>query len=472
MSSTLAYWNERHQQPRLHCGGVVSDSDADTSISDGADPIRVHTGRLQRITVKRRLAKLAEEALAVGRKRTRSTGPEGVEHLVSKIQDERASALASEVSGSLDRKLSGLVLKVQGPAQAEARTIFFKALAARKEALLGADSRARDAAVDELSAFAPRLHGLDLASLRARSTVLDLDSRVSTSDFDPTGMDELRGVVHAHTTEAAPIRDNDGLFQRFMGSCGTTTLQMAICEADPVRAFQLHEAGLHSASVSDIAARFQEKVLKELGSAALGRSAKTHLARLRNGLGRLKAQDKVKPEDARSLVAHAEGRRRLTQRAERALAALRGLTGGFPSDKELGEIRSDPLKGDDGLELAALQKGLNKYLTPVTGTRYKILGGAEGIPDGQCGQHLDAVEQTLRRGYDVPFGTMGPGHYWLMSAVRGPSSQRHFLVSDPWNGKTVWIPEPDLVSSRFIVEPFDQAFLEDAGYIDSFYVPE
>lgn len=88
--------------------------------------------------------------------------------------------------------------------------------------------------------------------------------------------------------------DQDGLFQRFTGSCRPTTLQMMQAEADPVAAFAIHDAGLTSESTLDPTATFQRVLLEQYGGGkALGRVEGWLRARVRNAVGRLVAEGAI-----------------------------------------------------------------------------------------------------------------------------------------------------------------------------------
>jgi len=417
------------------------------------------------------LAEAAAAAIAKGRATPKSGGPEGSERLLSARHAQRISHLAEAVAPKVRAAIEADLAALDGPAAALAKTIYLKAAAARSGPLLDGPPAARHAALATLRAFSGRIAGLSREDLLEGATVLDLDSRVSSSTFDPMTLDEARGVTHA-----AEARDtdpaNDGLFQRFMGSCGTATLQMALAEDDPVRAFVIHDAGLHSTAEHDVVGRFQAEVLGEFGSVALGRGSRFELARLRNALGRLKRRGAISKKDAAALVAYGESRGDLTPGATRALEAVRARYDGFPSDAVLQQVRRDPVHGEDGLTLQELQKALDEHLGSVTGVHYRIAGGPDGIARGEAGPYLDAVTRALQQGFDVPLGTTGPGHYMLMSAVEGQAPERRFLVSDPWDGRTAWVPERDLISGRFTADPFFQADLDKPGFVDSFYLPK
>ncbi|MHC4390641.1 MAG: hypothetical protein ACYS22_04890 [Planctomycetota bacterium] len=421
---------------------------------------------------------LGRSALDHGLTTRKSEAAEGTEHLLGAFHARRADALFARADPALAGALAADLAAIEGPGAAVGRALYLKAALARSESLLGSDPVAREAALGTLLAFSTRLTGSSGEALLAQASVIDLDASTSTSDFEPMATDGLRGVLH-DAKRNDTRGDNDGLFQRFMGSCGTTTLQMALAEEDPVRAFVIRDAGLHSPKARDTVGRFQEEVLQAFDSAALGRRVKHTVSRLRNHLGRQKRAGTVTAAGAEALLAHVTEGKPLEARGQIALTALRESTDGFPDPELLAEVLADPIKGEDGLTLEDLQAAIDDHLGAVTGRAYDLLVPQEdadfhpegrGFTDEALGRALDHVEASLEQGLDVPFGMEQPGHYMLMSATRRQGQDRDFLVSDPWTGRTAWVAEKDLISGAFSVDPFEQSYEKAPGYIDSFYV--
>ena len=267
------------------------------------------------------------------------------------------------------------------------------------------------------------------------ATVVDLDSRVSTSGFEPLGLDEKRGRLSLRW-DGDRRGDNDGLLQRFTGSCGTTSLQMLLCEEDPVRAFAAHDAGLQSLAPRTISPASRRRC------AAMPKRVDFNLARLRNGLGRLTGSGRISRGEAAALQAYADGKAPLDPPARRALESLRRLADGFPSDADIAEIRATRVREDQGLTTEELKAALDQYAAPVTGRTYTAIGEGDGLGRGEAREHLDRA------------------------------AARRWLVSDPWSGRTAWIDEASLVSGRFIAEPFELASAGETGWIDALLVPE
>jgi hypothetical protein len=407
-------------------------------------------------------------ALDAGARLPRGDGPEGKEPILSPREHERARDALLRAPPAVAQALAAALAALDGPAAAVARAVFLRATAARHGALT---SPSPDHALAVLLAFAERLGPLDASTIKERSSALDLDSRASTSDFDPQELWTKRGVLHDRG-QGDEATDNDGLFQRFTGSCGPTTLQMMLAEADPVAAFDLHEHGLCADATDDPVADFQRRLLEAYGGISIGRREAHLRARLRNALGRVKAGDHVRDDDAEALLAHALKGGALTAGAARALAACREHTRGFPSDDELARLARAPIpERDEGILPEALQELLDDHLTKLTGVRYRQTNPVDGFARGQAWRHLDDVTRALRRGVDVPFGIVEPGHWMLLSAVKGRKPKREFLVSDPDGGRTAWVSERSLVRGSFGDDPFGLPEEGQRPYVDCFFLP-
>lgn len=390
----------------------------------------------------------------------RSNGPEGAEKLLNARERSRVRSLLEhpKLQGELKKLLSG-----KSPTH---QAVLLRAASARSEQLL------RGKALPELRAFSRRLNSLSAEQVLQKATVLDLDSTKNTSRRDPLALWSNQGLVRDRKGDPLAA-DNDGLFQRFTAACGTTVIQAMIAEADPVAAFAIHDAGLTSESTFDSTASFQERLLEAHGGVALGRREAQLRARLQNGLGRLERYGKATSAECEALRRHVLSAGELTAPAQRALESLRSAYEGFPSNKELSLLRRKPLaKGDMGIGALEMQRSLEQYLTPLTGARYVPTQPIEGFSRGRASRHLDAVERSLRAGYDVPFGIAEPAHWMLLTAVRGSKPERSFLVSDPDGGRTAWVKEADFLSGAFASRQFHLNKPTERPYVDSFLLPQ
>lgn len=415
------------------------------------------------------LAAAAGPAIAAGRATRKSGGPEGTEALLQLVREARIERLLRGAPPDVAVALLADLERFAGEGADVRRALYWKAAAARVGALLGPDPAARAAALATLACFARRAGALATDEALRRATVSDLNSRVSTSDFEPIAWDDKRGVI-GDRGRGDRRGDNDGLLQRFMESCGATTLQIALCEDDPVRAFAVHEAGVAKIEADDIVAAFQREVLAEMKSGAIPRRADWLSARLKNGIGRLRATGGAAPGDLDALKAHIREGKPRTPGAARALERLRALAGGSPTEAKIAEIRRGPLGEEGGFTIEEFGRVLARHLAPATGARYE-----QAIPEkprpGEIARVLDEAAGALESGLDVPFGISEPGHWMLMAAVEGDRAARRFLVTDPWTGRTAWVPEKDLISGKFISDPFELESKEKAGAIDAVFLP-
>lgn len=396
----------------------------------------------------------------------RSTGPEGIEPILTPRERDRLLAIVPHLPVERRAALSRAIAGLQGSGAQVARGLVLRAAAARGHRLL-ADERA----MGEVIAFAERLKGLGPERLRAGATVLDLDSTRNDSTFDPLVLWNRRGLIRDRV-HVDGFSDNDGLFQRFTNSCGAAVLQMMLAEADPVLAFSLNEVGLTTDATDDPIATFQRELLDSVHGVALGRREAQLRSRLRNALGRQVRKGSLTPRERDALLEHALRQGPLTAEGQRALGRVRAAYEGFPDDLTLARLRRQRQPEDDpGIGTREFAHAIARHVSPVTGTRYAQTSPPEGFGRGEARPHLDRVARALERGIDVPFGIMEPAHWMLLTAVRGRKPKRSFLVTDPDGGRTAWVAERDLVSGAFADRQFQLSLPHERPYIDCFFLP-
>jgi hypothetical protein len=364
----------------------------------------------------------------------RGSGPEGGEALLTKAERERVTKLFGSMPAARSAALQKLLISVpDGAAQA----LLFKAIAARAPRI-DKDERA----LDVVTRFAKLISKVPEAELLERATVLDLDSRVSTSDADLTHMWAKKGTIRGEQPHGE-ASDNDGLFQRFTATCGPTVIQMMRAQTDPVLAFAINSEGRTRDSITGEVARFQKSLLEEYGGIAIGRRESYVLARLHNAMGKLGLE-------TRSLSAA-------------NITAVRAKYDGFPSEEDLARVKAAVVKPRDEM--------LEKYVTNITGAKYAQTTPPEGFARGQAWRHLASVETAVKKGFDVPFGLVEPDHWMLIVDVRGRDGAREFLVTDTDGGRTAWVKEKVLVDGSFAEKQFGLPKAGERPYIDSFYLP-
>ena len=384
------------------------------------------------------------------------------------VQAQRARCALEQSSPAVANTILGLLSNSRDVAAG----LLLRAVAARARVLTEPEYAQR--ALATLSRFAAQLAVLDDAEVVRRCSVLDLDGDKNGTAFDPGLLWDTRGRVRsnlpAQTTPDAV--DQDGLFQRFTGSCGPTALQMMLAEADPVFAFACHKPGSSADATDDAVAGFQRSVLEVYGDGkALGRTEAWLRARVGNGLGQLKRSGTIDNDDAAALRLFLFEGGALTTSGERALGALRDRYG-FPDAEAVTRLRRVPLpRADTGLTAVELVQAMNDLVAPSVGRRFTSTN-PDGCARGQAWRHLDEVVSSLKAGIDVPFGISEPGHWMLLSAVKGRKPSRELLVSDPDSGKTAWVSERSFLKGTFVDQQFHISKPTERPWVDCFILPE
>jgi hypothetical protein len=401
----------------------------------------------------------------------RSPGPEGKEHLLESNERRRFLALYPRLDPAVSRRIEALLDQPHGPGAPVARSLLLRAVLARLGKLVIASKHEAEVALGVLERFAKKMEGLDGDELLLRASVLDLDSTHHVKHRDPLALWNRRGVIHKKGQDD-PASDDQGLIQRFDASCGPTVVEMLVAQADPVFAFAVWESGLMSESSRDLSARFQRVLLEQYGGIAIALRESEIRSRTKNGLGSLERNGHISQKDGGALLSFLAKKSRLTREGARALEAMRAHFG-FPTDADIKSLRRERIPDQDaGLGTSALASALAAYVTPLTGVHYQPTTPPDGFARGQAWRHLDSVARALKSGVNVPFGISEPGHWMLMTAVKGRKPDRSFLISDPVGGRTDWVKERDVVSGVFADKQFHLCTPPERGYIDSFYLPQ
>jgi hypothetical protein len=404
-----------------------------------------------------------KEQLDAATKIRRAPGPAGSEQLLTPREEARVRQAFAKLPAATARELSGLLAAQKSDAAGVARALLFKAISARADALPG------EKPMQVLRDFSALVATLPQEQLLERASVLDLDWTKNSNTFDPQALWERRGVIAAHG-DGDTQADNDGLIQRFTASCGPTTLQMLLAEADPVLAFAINQDGRASLKTDGPTAKFQRSVLEEFGGIALGRASAQLSSRVKNALAHLVTTGDVTPKQRDAALELIKGGVE-NAAADKAIGALR-TTYGFPSDAEVKQLRTALLPArDEGIGYDGFTASLDKYARSVVGAGFKQTEPVEGFGRGQAGRYLDDVAKALAKGFDVPIGVSEPAHWMLITAVKGKGTDREFLVSDPDGGKSAWVTTKDLVSGTFGDKQFHLPSPGERPYIDSFFLP-
>jgi hypothetical protein len=123
----------------------------------------------------------------------------------------------------------------------------------------------------------------------------------------------------------------------------------------------------------------------------------------------------------------------------------------------------DPSDSAKGISPDQVTKALNVSASPVTNRTYHR-ESVENTPKGRTAA-LDKMETQLRDQIDVPlvaYWDHGGAHALVATDVAGDKPNRQFLINDPWNGKTGWVSEKDIVNGH-------TDFFADKGHMGEIY---
>lgn len=205
--------------------------------------------------------------------------------------------------------------------------------------------------------------------------------------------DAIRGKDRSDLVEKSTVQDlsspegSNALQQRFNDSCAPTSAQITEAESDPVTALKMHTEGIHSTSSKGDIGWAQKITLNNDGGLAV-------------------------PRDPKERDPHG------------------------------------PVKGQ-GLYPNQYAQALNQIASPVTNRVYH----PEMVDDSAKARTamLDKIEPLLRDRVEVPIGVFwdnGGGHALTITQMAGDKPNRQYLITDPWNGKTGWVLESDIVKGH------------------------
>lgn len=376
-----------------------------------------------------------------------SADPVGVAGVMGQQQAEQAAkalvAMPAEqyaqTTDLLARAGTGNPVSPAADPQTE-KSLVLKAVAARADrlganlqddaAVKNGSASATEAsrAMKEISDFGADIRGKGKGELIKTTSPLDLDPSTNDSTLDPN---------QVRDPNADRQGDNDGLYQRYLQSCGPTVAQMARAEADPVYARAL-------AKDPSLADKDQADLLTKAGA-----NGPRHRESRQMWDDTLAAGKRMGMSESTydRMGAYIQGKDQNwidTALAKGTLDALRNNNNGHPTDAEISKMRAD---GKDKDTQMKLDVALNSAASPSTHVEYKskkVTGSG-----GPSNEDLSNVDSNLKRGQNVPMrmdiaGEGGTGHFVNITDVRGSEPNRRYLVSDPWSGKTGWVKEGEL----------------------------
>ncbi len=424
-------------------------------------------------------------ALIYGSGATRSSGLNGREGVLSPIQAGNAARAFCGVRPAERTAIEGLLAKAgcRGAAPAPGadalteQALIMKALGARSGSITSADAGRRNLALNELKAFAEGIRGLPRDTLMRQTSLLDIDETRDTARLAPLSREDRApgppsgsagrggGGAPSDRPVGGSQADNDGLYQRYEESCGPTSMEVLLGEADPAYAFRRRTGRLDIAPAA--ADDFQTQIVKRYDLDPGSRVIVKNIADFRAHVDRLGREGRLPDDQARELRRYVLGDATTPKSSltDRALATLRAGTNGFPDDAQVGAIRAyTPPKPDaewGRIGFSNVEKLLDEIVGARTGADYKLTSlygvASRALPREEAQRrssqfvsaNLDRLARNLDDGVDVVIGTSWPDHFWSASAVDGAKPDRRFLIHDPWSGRTKWIPEAKLVDGSF-----------------------
>jgi hypothetical protein len=364
------------------------------------------------------------------------------------------------------------------------RALLFKALAARKTEL--AKPGGADAAMKEVSWFAGEIRGMKRERLVQHTSPQDVDETRNDRSFDPgtlTNRDPKdRTLVHDRSArQRQQDQDaNDGRYQHYTVSCVPASADVVRAEADPVHALKTRRdlEGQPGGSTATAAATRERKVLDHHNVARVtrqGEVASTRILELAATGTSKPPTDKhhVTQEEYGALKGWLDGHGAAATpkaptpawrawkkvfEAEKAQGRRFPLEPDLRAAREFGTAPTQDAQGkarNPAMPRADVAKVLNGLET-TTGVTYQEIKAGQVRLDGDRPESsaYDTAEANLRQGIPVVLSAQflpagNGGHVMTMTAVRGSSPNRSFLVHDTLSGKTAWVTEQSLKDASF-----------------------
>jgi hypothetical protein len=401
---------------------------------------------------------LADLCLNVARPRTGA--PEGRRGVLTRLQAHRIYDVLTQLSPGQTRRLQRLLDETQKPVGAEAdpvaeRGFILKALAAHFT-LGRVDWR-------EIENFARGIRGLPRYALMRTTTLMDIDSRSSTSGLDTVALTQ-EGAIYDPISLRSARKNNDGLIQSFDASCGPAAAEVVLGEVDPTFSFKVHcQGGPHSLSGTTIAEHLQEAWIRHFDDKPRRRRGAYEYGRLKTlSKGLVETGEMTKGERLALLRYARDPNIELSDLAQKALRAMRQQSS-FPKQKTL-EImrRSSPATMGEGTSVQEYRAVLKGLLAEPMGAKFRLF-------EGEAESLLERVMPSLKRAAGIGGAILGTSDHWwaVMDVAEGPT-KTSLLIHDPYTGITAWVTTQELLKGNFSQDHFHWPGAAD---IDSFFVP-
>lgn len=307
------------------------------------------------------------------------------------------------------------------------QALILKAIAARKQQFKAVD----EGAVDKV------LGVLGLHDSPAAKAAKDIEG--FAKDIRGTKRDELIRTTAVIDIDGA--KDDDGLKQRYSHTCVPTTAQMVKGEADPIYARKLNREGLGNLDTESETAKEQRKELEAGNGQAVSRQGAEDRAKVREGMVKLKEEGRLTPQQQANLARYLRGwapeKEDTVEDRNKAIAELRKVQGGHPTDAELARIRDDGDKVGTGMDE---QKGLNNIASSTTDINYQ-----RTATKGNLESQQKEIDAALKDGQSVPFSISGGSLANIKAAKDDPDGTKKVLIRDPGTGKEEWFTQDEVL---------------------------
>ncbi len=297
------------------------------------------------------------------------------------------------------------------------------------------------------------------------------DAGKEVSDF----AEEIRGKDAEQLkedTSTSAHGGGDGLQQKFTMSCGPTSIQIVHGESDPVFALKVSKDNKHNLNYKTSTGEQQKDYLNQ-----------KHLPRLVEAAWKqygtkIQARAKSHPADLPKLIALDNWIKGAAHDASKLAGGKAWAHSAGFSDDILGEFKKYYPFPEPGWQNSDFQNKANaevkhpanaKFDERAIPPKWKSIAGKMRPISTMKKRDTNRLYRALFDGRDIPMGIMwydGGGHFMVFTDCKtktsGGKKVRYFLLSDPWEGKSAWISEENVLKGD--VSPFGK------GAIDSIYL--
>ena len=387
----------------------------------------------------------------------RSGGDNGIDGVLTAHGARAAADVWTTATDATRTRLSALL---DDATQVAERSLILGAVVPRGAALTSSEP---EQALAQIEAFAGAIRGMPRAELMQMTTLIDIDE---THD----------SVADTPFTNTVDGKTDDGLFQRYVSSCGPTSIEVLLGNLDPIYAFDVRTAGI--ATNPEMKDDFQRAVLVKYGENVRSRIVPAYQAEARGALTGLRAEGVLSATQTADLQGYLLNRAKPTAGTKAALTTMRAHVDGFPSAEVVRTLRDyepvDPSKTYGRIGWQNVGRVLNDVVGEAAGVQYEQVSLYDTADATDTGAFVAAngarLQAAIESGPGVLFKTLQPAHFWTLNGVKSEGETRSFQVHDTWTGKTAWVTEAALGDGSF-AEAFPPGGGKGVTTLDLFYLP-